>query len=65
MLFQLQAVMSAQSAAGLSRGMLCLFIGIQLVFAWIGYQNKIWGQFWGMVVSAVIIITILGLTFVY
>lgn len=62
--FQLWAVLSLGSVAGLSRMMLVIFLFVQVTFAQVAAEKKIVGQFWGMVVSALITTILLILTFV-
>lgn len=65
MAFQLWAILSTKNASGLSRGMLLIFVYVQITFAQAGWKHKEWGQFWGMIVSATITTTIFILTFVF
>jgi uncharacterized protein with PQ loop repeat len=66
MLFQLNTLLRTGDDSGLSLVMLVIFFVVQLTFAEAGYKTKMWGQFWGMLVSAVITATIMCLVvFVY
>jgi uncharacterized protein with PQ loop repeat len=65
MVFQLAAVIQAGSTAGLSRAMLVIFLFVQLTFAQVGWRTNVMGQFWSMILSAVITTVVLVLTFVY
>lgn len=65
MTFQLWAILSTKNASGLSRGMLLIFVYVQITFAQAGWRHKEWGQFWGMIASSAITTTIFVLTFVF
>lgn len=60
---QLRALLWGGDPSTISKGMLLIFIYMQVTFAQAGYRTKMWGQFWGMSVSAVISGTMLVLTF--
>ena len=62
---QLESVVRTKSVSGLSLTMLVLAIYIQLTFAQVGWREKAWGQFWGMIIGAVLTSIVLLLTFVY
>ncbi len=61
----LMAILQTQNVKGQSPVMYVMFLIMQITFAEAGYRNKLWGQFWGMAVSAVITIIVLSLIFVW
>ena len=63
--FGLLAILQAGHIKGQSPMMYSIFLFIQVTYAESGYKMKIWPQFWGMSVSAVISIIILTLIFLW
>ena len=54
MALQFYTLWTTKNVGGVSLGMLAIFVYVQTTFAQVGYRDKSWALFWGMVVSAFI-----------
>lgn len=59
------AILQTHNVKGQSPTMYVMFLLMQVTFAEAGFRKKLWGQFFGMTVSAVITIIVLCLIFVW
>ncbi len=53
MALQLRALWTTKNVGGISLGMMVIFLYVQITFAQVGYRDKSWALFWGMVFSAI------------
>ena len=63
--FGLYTLVATHDTRGVSLPMYLGFLYVQATYVEAGYKTKKWGMFWGMIASAVIVITIIVTTLVY
>lgn len=62
MALQFWTLWTTRNPGGLNFGMLAIFLYVQVTFAQVGYRDKSWALFWGMVFSAIFTTAIIVLT---
>ena len=65
LLFQLWTLIQTKDSRSISATMWFLFAYIEIILAIAGYKSKMWGQFWGMLLSMFVSLTMIALTFMF
>lgn len=64
MFLQFWAIWSTRNSGGVSLGMMAIFLYVQITYAQVGYRDKSWALFWGMILSACFTVSVIVLTIV-